>query len=79
MRQKERLLGAGWNDYRKGVNDLRAHNKNKLRLHAAELFSLTVSAYSTAKLVSSNIQIEHLKKGKKPSLMRFNGWVRTAW
>ena len=60
--EKQRLIGLGWNDYRKGREDLRKHENSEIHNHALEVYVIASTSDSMAKLINSQAQMQRLKR-----------------
>ena len=60
--EKQRLIGVGWKDYRKGREDLRKHENSEIHKHALEVYIIAATSDSMSKLIDFKGQQQHLKK-----------------
>ena len=60
--EKQRLIGVGWKDYRKGREDLRKHENSEIHKHALEFYIIAATSDSMSKLIDFKAQQQRLKK-----------------
>ena len=60
--EKQRLIGLGWNDYRKGREELRKHENSEIHNHALEVYVIASTSDSMARLINSQAQMQRLKR-----------------